>query len=123
MPAIAPARPVETVSVTSALRDAAPGGHRLYWIDWLRFLAAATVLFDHLCAMNWTDQGGAPDPRRNGLATLLVVPIHLGREAVIVFFVLSGALVGGLTLRKVRAGDFDPAAYATFTYRWCRRCC
>ncbi len=91
---------------------AATGRHHLYWIDWLRFLAAATVLLDHVCDANWIGQNVAADPRYKTLLTLLVAPIHLGREAVIVFFVLSGALVGGLTLRKMRDGTFDAAGYA-----------
>lgn len=120
MSAIAPTRSIEPVSATAALRDAVPGGYRFYWIDWLRFLAATTVLFDHLCNSNWLGDGVPPSPRYKTLLTILVVPTHLGREAVTVFFVLSGALVGGLTLRKIRAGTFDVAAYATdrFTRIW-----
>ncbi len=91
----------------------APAGRpHLYWIDWLRFLAAATVLLDHVCDANWFGQNVAVDPRHKTLLTFLTAPIHLGREAVVVFFVLSGTLVGGLTLRKMRDGTFDAAGYA-----------
>ena len=85
---------------------------RLFWVDWLRFLAAALVLLDHACQWNWPGPDLSVAGVPGGLARFLVAPAHLGRQAVIVFFVLSGALVGGLTLRKIRAGTFDASVYA-----------
>lgn len=83
-----------------------------YWVDWLRFLAAFLVLINHVCQLNWYGPGLDPSPTAPVWQQLLAVPIHLGREAVVVFFVLSGALVGGLTLEKIRAGTFELRAYA-----------
>lgn len=84
----------------------------LFWIDWLRFLAAFAVLTDHARAFNWDgmetyrDAGGSP------ALTGFIALFSLGRQAVVVFFVLSGWLVGGYAAERVRAGTFDVAGYA-----------
>ncbi len=98
--------PAAAASVSSA------DERHLCWLDWLRFLAAFIVMADHTRAFNWIEHARAHhDP--HPLAWAVFVPLFsLGKQAVVLFFVLSGWLVGGHTIRKVRAGTFDAAAYA-----------
>ena len=73
-------------------------------IDLMRGLAAQLVLINHMRAAFFVDFQGA------GVQGALAVPFYLitgfGHQAVIVFFVLSGYLVGGAGLRLVQAGRF-----------------
>ena len=89
---------------------APPPSPRLYWLDWVRFLAALIVLLDHIRDINW----GRFDPAGMHSAGIVLFAWagNLGREAVAVFFVLSGLLVGGKLVGRVRAGRFDAASYA-----------
>ncbi len=82
-------------------------GH-LYWLDWVRFLAAVVVVFGHTCGFNW-DAWTGPQPIA---LTVFLSLYQMGRQAVVVFFVLSGLLVGGKVVARVRAGTFDAAAYS-----------
>ncbi len=84
---------------------------RLYWVDWLRFGAALAVVLDHTRAfyfLGFDRYSGFEHPAARAVFISL---FSLGRQAVAVFFVLSGWLVGGNAIRKVRAGTFDAAAY------------
>jgi peptidoglycan/LPS O-acetylase OafA/YrhL len=51
------------------------------------------------------------DPAGSGLLRLLLLPASFAQEAVAVFFVLSGYLVGGQVLRQARADRFDWRVY------------
>ncbi len=85
---------------------------RLFWLDWVRFLAAAVVVFGHTCGFNW-DAFPAPGHAARPLGlTIFLAARETGRQAVVEFFVLSGLLVGGKVIARVRAGTFDAAAYA-----------
>ena len=86
-------------------------GH-LYWVDWLRFLAALLVVIDHARMINWEKAPLAYQGAHPILLYFLLSVTQLGRHAVVLFFVLSGLLVGGKTLARIRAGTFDAAAYA-----------
>ncbi len=112
MPAVITSRSEEPAAATAALRDAAPGGHRLYWIDWLRFLAAFAVMAEHARAANWKERFPWHDSAHPFLRGLFYSATTFGRPAVVIFFILSGWLVGGNVIRKVRAGTFDAASYA-----------
>jgi len=77
-------------------------------LDLLRLAGAVLVVLGHAKALflapAWQMQLSAA-----GKAFYL---LHaLGHSAVVVFFVLSGYLVGGVTARKVVRGKFDPADY------------
>ncbi len=92
--------------------SAPPRERHLHWLDWVRFLAAAVVVFGHTCGFNWDawpDRGAAA--RSVALSVFLSLG-QMGRQAVVVFFVLSGLLVGGKVVERVAAGTFDAAAYA-----------
>ena len=86
-------------------------GH-LYWADWLRFLAALLVVIDHTRMINWEKSAFAYQGAHPILLYLLLSVTQLGRHAVVMFFVLSGLLVGGKTLARIREGTFDAATYA-----------
>ena len=84
----------------------------LHWLDWVRFLAAAVVVFGHVGGFNWDawpDRASAPRPFA---LEFFLSARETGRQAVVVFFVLSGLLVGGKVAARLRAGTFDAAAYA-----------
>ncbi len=83
-------------------------------LDLARALAALTVLFYHVRGSNWVELSFLPAQQRN-LATEVFFGLNrLGNEAVMVFFALSGFLVGGKLIERVRAGSFDPAHYAMY---------
>lgn len=89
--------------------DTAP--RHMPWLDWVRFGAAATVVFDHARGIVFVDYNSL-DPASKGLGAALLMFIgRAGFEAVIVFFVISGFLVGGIALDRARAGTFNWKAY------------
>ncbi len=112
---LAPAPTSPSVRTASPSRSASiktrSPAHR-YWIDWLRFLAAAAVMVEHVCTHNHLDWEKLPAASRTPWHFARLIPTRLGRESVLLFFVLSGFLVGGATIRRVREGTFDPRAYA-----------
>ena len=66
-----------------------------YWLDAIRFIAAFMVLFSHSRNDFFLAYGDLPVEDK-GLGTFIFYTLgRLGHEAVIVFFVLSGFLVGG----------------------------
>jgi len=86
-------------------------GH-LAWLDLMRFAAAFTVLVGHVRPAVVVSFGALPDEQRSALTALLYAVTRLGNEAVLVFFVLSGYLVGGRAVRKLAAGTFSTTDYA-----------
>lgn len=81
---------------------------RLPWIDWLRFSAAAVVLLAHARGYVFESYGNLAGESRSPLVFLVTRVEH---EAVIVFFVLSGFLVGGKGLERLLRGDFRRKDY------------
>lgn len=82
------------------------------WVDWARFLAAFAVLLTHARASAWVNWGGLPEAGHTPLAYFIYGVSRFGHEAVIIFFVLSGYLVGGKLIERVRMGSFDATRYA-----------
>ena len=82
-----------------------------YWIDWLRFLSALIVLLSHLRGATFVEYGALLDSQKSPLMALFYVVTRLGSEAVIVFFVLSGFLVGGKSIERITARSFKPLNY------------
>jgi peptidoglycan/LPS O-acetylase OafA/YrhL len=76
-----------------------------------RWLAALLVLLDHARHLTFVDLKAAES------APLLYKALYfltgLGRESVVVFFVVSGFLVGGVTLERWRERGPDLRAYAS----------
>ena len=82
------------------------------WLDWLRFGAAFMVLLAHVRVRVFAEYG-ALDPASQGyFAQALFATTRLGHESVLVFFVLSGFLVGGRATERALAGRFRWADYA-----------
>ena len=82
------------------------------WIDSLRFLAAVAVMVEHIYSHNHVNWSSLPPEAQTVSRYVGLIPTRLGREAVILFFVISGFLVGGRLIERVRAGTFDLRDYA-----------
>lgn len=81
------------------------------WLDLLRFVAAFVVMFSHARTLVWVRYSEL-DPDSQGLVTASFFGLtRLGNEAVVLFFVLSGFLVGGKVWQRARQGTFDARLY------------
>lgn len=85
-------------------------GH-LYWLDWLRFTAALMVVAIHTRGGLWLEWAGLAEDSRTIGAAVFFALTRAGTEWVLVFFVLSGFLVGGKVLERVVSGTFDLSSY------------
>ncbi|HKB57443.1 MAG TPA: acyltransferase family protein, partial [Lacunisphaera sp.] len=79
------------------------------WLDGLRWIAAALVCSAHVRSALLADYG-APAGHQPWAAAFYWGH-GFGHQAVIVFFVLSGFLVGGEVLRGLRQASFDWRVY------------
>jgi peptidoglycan/LPS O-acetylase OafA/YrhL len=86
-----------------------PGESPSVHLDALRGFAAFSVLLNHLRDALFVDYGAIA--RHNPLTGAAYLVAGLGHQSVIVFFVLSGYLVGGSVLRSVRTGGWSWRAY------------
>jgi peptidoglycan/LPS O-acetylase OafA/YrhL len=82
------------------------------WLDWLRFLAALNVLAVHARGTFIVEFGGLPSDQKTTLVALTFVLTRRGNEAVIVFFVLSGYLVGGKAISQMCTQEFKLVDYS-----------
>jgi peptidoglycan/LPS O-acetylase OafA/YrhL len=87
-----------------------PNEH-LYWLDWIRFLAAFLVVACHVRGTNWVSWGLLSQGSKNVVTAAFFAVTRPGFEAVVVFFGLSGFLVGGKLLVRWREKTFRPKAY------------
>lgn len=74
------------------------------FIDMARWIAALAVLFTHVEANSLVRLAEMPADARGPLAYLAWLFYGFAHQAVVVFFVLSGFLVGGGALKAARAG-------------------
>lgn len=101
--------------------------HSLVGLDLLRAAAAITVFLVHVRGASFVDFGALPASQRTFFTAVAFGVTRLGHEAVMIFFVLSGYLVGGQVIRRVIAGRFSIADYAIdrstriFTVLWRKR--
>lgn len=86
-------------------------GQRFYWLDLMRFIAAMMVLLSHSRGDFFGDYGNLPESQKGILTMLFFSSTRLAHEAVLIFFVLSGYLVGGRAIERLRAGTFDLRSY------------
>ncbi len=84
-----------------------PLSNRYPWLDLIRFLAAFLVFSGHLRASIMVEYQLLPSAQKNGWSFGFYLINHLGHEAVLVFFVLSGYLVGGKIINQMARGYFD----------------
>jgi peptidoglycan/LPS O-acetylase OafA/YrhL len=94
------------VSIASTQRE------HLAWLDWMRFLASVVVLVTHVRQATFVDYASMDPASRTFGTKLFLLLGRLGEPAVMVFFVLSGFLVGGVVIERLRAGTFEPRTYA-----------
>lgn len=78
----------------------------------LRALAALEVVLFHVRRDGFVQFGVLPADQQSPFVAVLFVLTQLGREAVLVFFVLSGFLVGGQIISRLQNGSFRLADYA-----------
>lgn len=81
------------------------------WLDSVRFIAAFMVLLSHSRNDFFLPYNELPNEQQSILSFLFYFCCRLGHEAVIVFFVISGFLVGGRGLEKLKSGTFDNRDY------------
>lgn len=86
---------------------------RFAWLDAVRAVAALTVVINHVRAATLVEFAALPPSQKTVATATFFAVTRLGTEAVIVFFVLSGFLVGGPAARRIVAGAFDTKRFAT----------
>jgi len=86
-----------------------PGASPSVHLDALRGFAAFSVLLNHLRDALFVDYQAVA--RHNPFTSAAYLLSGLGRQWVIVFFVLSGYLVGGSVLRSVGSGKWSWRSY------------
>lgn len=89
----------------------APATH-FHWLDLLRFLAALIVVLAHARGASFLEYGALAEASQNLAVTLFFALTRIANEAVILFFVLSGFLVGGQAMKRIAQGSFRPVDYA-----------
>lgn len=94
----------------------APPNH-LPWLDWCRFLAAFVVVMVHARAFAFASYGSIDADQQHGITAAFYMATRIGTQGVLVFFVLSGFLVGGKAIERFRDGSFNVGDYAI------DRCC
>lgn len=85
---------------------AIPANRHLPWLDWCRFLAAFVVVVVHTRAFSFASYGSLIPEQQNLLTAGFYVATRIGTQGVLVFFVLSGFLVGGKAIERFREGSF-----------------
>ena len=88
-------------------------------LDWLRGLSALAVFSGHLRAALFVDFSTQADP--SIMQKIFYLMTGLGHQAVIIFFVLSGYLVGGSVIRSMRGKsmlDIKKYSIARITRLW-----
>lgn len=87
-------------------------GVHFYWLDLIRFIAAFLVVMCHFRGAFLPEFTNLPVEQQTPLVFICYALTRLGHEAVLIFFVLSGFLVGGRAIEKSRQGTFDVRNYA-----------
>lgn len=82
-----------------------------YWLDLIRFLAAFAVVMCHFRGAFFIDYTSLPTEEQNIANFIFFSSTRLGQEAVLIFFVLSGFLVGGKALERMMNGTFQGRGY------------
>ena len=82
-----------------------------YWVDLLRFLMAFLVLTSHYRMAFFVNYEFLPSSQQNIFTALIYAFTRLGEESVLIFFVLSGFLVGGRSIERILANEVDISSY------------
>ena len=86
--------------------------HHNPWLDWIRFGAALIVLLTHTRDVIFVEYSLLDPASHNFFVVIFYALTRLGTEAVIVFFVLSGFLVGGPAYERVKGNNFSVSQYS-----------
>jgi peptidoglycan/LPS O-acetylase OafA/YrhL len=90
----------------------AAGDHKWLALDAVRALAALSVIAAHVRGASWVEYGALAASDRNLAVAAFFAITRVGHEAVMVFFVLSGLLVGGPLIERSMSGAFRIGDYA-----------
>ncbi len=82
-----------------------------YWLDLFRGLASLVVVTTHCRTMLFVEYGLLPASDKTLQTSIFFLLTRIAHEAVLLFFVLSGFLVGGKVIQRLRAGTFDLRSY------------
>lgn len=82
-----------------------------YWLDVIRFLAAFAVMACHFRGAFFVEYSLLPQSSKNPITFSFFFITRLGFEAVLIFFVLSGMLVGGKAFIRIANGSFRVRDY------------
>lgn len=85
--------------------------HYFYWIDALRGLAALLVLLVHTRSVLFESYSLLSPESQNIYTKLLFALMSNGSIGVVIFFVLTGFLVGGGSINRVITNDFSSKEY------------
>lgn len=66
------------------------------WLDLMRYVAALLVVLGHFRADFFVNYDQLPASQHGGITQIIYVLTSLGHSSVLIFFVLSGYLVGGV---------------------------
>lgn len=83
-----------------------------YWLDALRFIAAFMVVLSHSRNTFFPAFGDLPDDQHSVFTMAFTMFCRMGHEAVVIFFVLSGFLVGGRGIERIKGGTMNVGSYA-----------
>lgn len=82
-----------------------------YWLDLLRFISAFAVLVFHYRGAFFVEYGFLPQSQHNLFTFFLYSFTRLGEQAVLIFFVVSGFLVGGKSIEQIIFNQVDIKSY------------
>lgn len=82
-----------------------------YWLDLFRGLASLIVVTTHCRTMLFVEYGLLPTSDKTTPNLIFFFLTRIAHEAVLLFFVLSGFLVGGKVIQRLKAGTFDLKSY------------
>lgn len=88
------------------------GKEDFLWLDWLRFIAATLVVAGHLKANLFAPWNSLEETSKTLSTAIFYAITRLGTEGVTIFFVLSGFLVGGRLIERMKQGNLDLRRYA-----------
>ena len=87
------------------------GSAQLPWLDWLRFVAALIVVLGHVRGQFFLDWSSLEADSRTLPVFVFFSITRLADLAVMAFFVISGYLVGGKLIERVKRDNFEIDRY------------
>ena len=100
----------QDISVTSTSNLITTKKH-FYWIDLFRFISAFLVLLTHYRGMFFVEYGVLPEYQHHIFIQIFYLLTRFGEQPVIVFFVLSGFLVGGKAIENIFNNNVNLRSY------------